>query len=73
MADELQERDHRFSDLLDNVELVSMMLDTEDWITYCNDYLLKLTGWGREEVLGQDWFRIFVPSDAQDVKASSSP
>lgn len=68
VADELQERDRRFSDLLDNVELVSMMLDTGGRITYCNDYLLKLTGWRREDVLGQDWFRIFVPPEAQDVK-----
>ena len=68
-ADELQERDRRFSDLLGNVELVSMMLDTKARITYCNDYLLQLTGWRREEVLGQDWFEIFVPSEAHDVES----
>ena len=70
VADELLERDHRFRELLGNVELISMMLDTEACITYCNDYLLQLTGWGREEVLGQDWFQIFVPSGAHDVKAT---
>src|ERR1700686_1170047 len=59
VADELRERDRRFSDLLDNVELVSMMLDTSARITYCNDHLLHLTGWRREELLGQDWFKLF--------------
>jgi PAS domain S-box-containing protein len=43
-TNELREKDRRFRDLLDNVELVSMMLDTNARITYCNDYLLQLTG-----------------------------
>ncbi|MEA3153368.1 MAG: hypothetical protein QOK44_957, partial [Betaproteobacteria bacterium] len=47
---ELRESERRFSDLLRNVELVSLMLDREARITYCNDYLLRLTGWRHEEV-----------------------
>src|SRR6202035_5412521 len=29
-------------------------------ITYCNDYLLRLTGWRREEVIGRNWFELFI-------------
>ena len=36
-AQELRESERRFSDMLRNVELVSMMLDREARITYCND------------------------------------
>jgi len=67
-ADELRERDRRFSDLLGNVELVSMMLDTDARITYCNDYVLRLTGWQREELLGQNWFKIFAPSEVHNLQ-----
>jgi len=65
---ELLERDRRFSDLLDNVELVSMMLDTSARITYCNDFLLQLTGWRREELLGKNWFKIFIQPEVHNVQ-----
>src|SRR6185369_4624951 len=38
-------------------------------ITYCNDYLLRLTGWKREEVTGRDWFELFIPSEASSLKS----
>ncbi|MES2880003.1 MAG: EAL domain-containing protein [Pseudomonadota bacterium] len=66
--DELRESDRRFSDLLGNVELLSLMLDREANITYCNDYLLRLTGWQYEEVFGRNWFELFIPPECQDVK-----
>ena len=60
-AQELNESERRFSTLLGNVELVSLMLDREARITYCNEYLLRLTGWRQEEVIGRNWFEVFVP------------
>ncbi len=57
----LRESERRFSDLLNNVELAAVMLDGAGLITYCNDYLLRLSGWSIEEVIGQDWFVLFVP------------
>jgi len=62
-ADELRESDRRFRDMLGNLELVSMMLDRNAQITYCNDHLLRLTGWQREEVIGQNWFDLFLQID----------
>src|SRR5450830_456188 len=47
---ELRESERRFSDMLGNVALVSVMVDREERITYCNEYLLRLTGWRHEEV-----------------------
>jgi PAS domain S-box-containing protein/diguanylate cyclase (GGDEF)-like protein len=67
-AKDLLESERRFSDMLGNIELVSMMLDCEAQITYCNDYLLRLTGWRREEVLGREWFDLFIPAGHDDVK-----
>ena len=64
----LRESDRRFSDMLDKVEMLSLMLDTEGRVTYCNDYLLRLTGWRREEVVGQSGFSLFLPPDVADVR-----
>jgi diguanylate cyclase (GGDEF)-like protein/PAS domain S-box-containing protein len=63
----LHESERRFSDLLENVELISMMLDCEARITYCNDYLLRLSGWRRDEVIGKNWWEFFVPPEIQDL------
>ncbi len=69
VQDALRESDRRFSELLDNVELLSLMLDCQGRITYCNDYLLRLTDWRRQEVLGVSWFEHFIPTDLDRVKA----
>ncbi|MBS1198672.1 MAG: diguanylate cyclase protein, partial [Proteobacteria bacterium] len=69
----LRESERRFIDLLGNVELISMMLDREARITFCNDYLLRLTGWQREEIVGRDWFDVFIPPEIGDLKGSFFP
>jgi diguanylate cyclase (GGDEF)-like protein/PAS domain S-box-containing protein len=63
VAKALSESERRFRDIFGNVSLVSLMLDLEGRITYCNDYLLRLTGRPREAVLGHNWFELFVPAD----------
>ena len=64
----LRESERRFSDMLRNVELASVMLDREALVTFCNDYLLRLTGWRHEEVIGRNWFELFIPSQSTDEK-----
>ena len=59
----LQESEHRFRKMLENVEIVAVMLDTDGNVTFCNDYLLGLTHRAREEVIGRNWFELFVPPD----------
>ncbi len=67
--EELHESDRRFNDMLDKVEMISLMLDCEGRITYCNDYLLRLTGWEREEIAGRNWFDMFVPPEMGNVRS----
>ena len=69
VAEALRESERRFSGVLDNLDLASMMLDTDARITYCNGYLLTLTGWSRDEVLGRSWFDLFLPPEDVDMKA----
>ncbi len=59
----LLESERLFTDLLENIELVSIMRDTRGRITYSNEYLLRLTGWLLEEIIGQNWVEIFLPPE----------
>ena len=65
-ADDLRESERRFSTLMQNIELISLMLDRNGAITYCNDYLLRLTGWTRDEALGQNWLEKFLPPEIRE-------
>jgi PAS domain S-box-containing protein len=59
----LSTSERRFREVLENVSLIGVMLDTEGRILLCNDHLLSITGWKREEVLHRNWFEIFLPPD----------
>ncbi|MGH7484345.1 MAG: PAS domain-containing hybrid sensor histidine kinase/response regulator, partial [bacterium] len=61
--DELRDSERRFREILDNLELISVMLDRDARVTYCNDYFLRVTGWQREDVIGTDWFERFAPPE----------
>ena len=60
-SDALRESERRFREILGNIHLASVMLDRDARITYCNDFMLQLSGWSREEVLGRNWFELFIP------------
>jgi PAS domain S-box-containing protein len=63
---ELHETERRFREMLDNLELISIMLDQQGRLLYCNDYFLRLTGWSREEAIGTDWFEVFLAPEHRD-------
>ncbi|MGO9567077.1 MAG: PAS domain S-box protein [Desulfomonilaceae bacterium] len=64
----LIESERRFREILENVRLVAICLDIIGNITFCNDFLLEITGWQREEVLGRNWFEVFVPVNDRDKR-----
>lgn len=62
----LQESEKRFRDILESIDLVSVMLDSEGKVTFCNDFLLDLTGYERQEVLGANWFELFIADEFKE-------
>ena len=64
----LEESNRRFHEILANVELIAITLDKDGDVTFCNDYLLRLAGWSRAEVVGRSWLDTFLPETAADVK-----
>ena len=35
-------------------------------IVFANEQFLKLTGWKEQEVIGQDWFDMFIPNEISE-------
>ncbi|TGL78309.1 hybrid sensor histidine kinase/response regulator [Leptospira yasudae] len=62
----LIESERRFRVTLENINLIGLGLDSEANITFCNDYLLNLSGWKREEIIGKNWFDYFLPEQEKD-------
>jgi PAS domain S-box-containing protein len=70
-AEALRVSERRFRELLERVQLVAVMTDRNGTITFCNDYTLAITGWTREEVIGQPATTFldpeFLPHSAEDA------
>ena len=63
----LRKSEERLRSMLENVNLVAVILDAQGNIVFCNDYALRLTGWELGEVIGKNWFDLFVPP-AEDIR-----
>jgi len=68
----LRESERRFREMLETTHLVSAMLDQSGNITFCNDFLLRLTGWKRDEVMGRNWCDLFIPPGQYDKQLFST-
>ncbi len=58
--EELFESDRRYNNLLKSMNILSVILDKNGNITFCNEYLLNSTGYKREELIGKNWGSIFI-------------
>jgi len=63
----LKQSEEQFRTVLETMQMIGLMLDGDGNITFCNDYLLNLTHWQRDEVIGKNWFRLFLPAKVQDT------
>lgn len=63
----LSESERRFRTLMEQVQMIAIMLDEHGNIIFCNDFLLKLTGWSREEIIGRNWFDTFISDNVKEV------
>ncbi|MCF8381194.1 MAG: response regulator [Bacteroidales bacterium] len=59
----LLESERRLTEVLESGNIVSLLLDKEGFIKYCNNYLLEITGYTLDEVLEKNWFELFIPKD----------
>ncbi len=58
--------ERKWRNVLVNVPQLGITLDTQARIVFVNDYFLNLTGWKKNEVLGQNWFDMFIPEPVRE-------
>lgn len=61
--DALRESERWFRQVLNDVEVLAVMLDRDGCITFVDDFLLLTTGWKRHEIMGRNWFDLFIAED----------
>ncbi len=62
----LEKSESKWRHILINAPQIGISLDPSARTIFANDYFLELTGWKREEVLGRDWFDIFLPESTRE-------
>ncbi|MFB9864342.1 PAS domain S-box protein [Rufibacter immobilis] len=69
----LRESMHQFRSFLSQVNLAYVSMDLDLRVVYVNDYFLQYTGYKREEVIGQNYYDLFVsekerPARIQEIR-----
>jgi two-component system, cell cycle sensor histidine kinase and response regulator CckA len=62
----LKESERRFRETLEGANLIALQLDLEGKIVFVNDYLAHLTNWNLEDIVGQNWFDLFIPENQRN-------
>jgi PAS domain S-box-containing protein len=58
------------NDVFEMIRGIVVILDPMGQITLCNSYFENLTGYASSEIIGEDWFDIFIPeSDRKTIRA----
>lgn len=64
----LAELERRFINVLESGNIVSLIVDKEGNIKFCNQYFIKLTGYTSNEIINQNIFKMLFPEDLR-IKA----
>ncbi len=66
----LRESERRFRNMMENVHLATVMLDSQSRVVFINEFLLHILDWHLEEVIGRDWVDLCIPPE--DAEATRS-
>jgi PAS domain S-box-containing protein len=58
--------ERKWRDVLVNTPQIGVGLDRNGAIVFANPSLLALTGWAEAEVIGQNWFDLFIPEPVRE-------
>ncbi len=57
----------RFREFFEKAHLLFLSLDSDARVIACNDYVVRLTGFDRSDLLGRDWIETAVPEDERPM------
>lgn len=58
--------EYKWRHVLLNTPQIGVSLDPHGIIIFANQYFFDLTGWTETEVIGREWFEMFIPDDIRD-------
>lgn len=61
----LMESEARMRNMLETIKLISISISSDGTIVFCNDFFCELTGYQQREILGKNWFDMFIPQNIQ--------
>ena len=61
-----RESEEKWRNILVKIPMIGLTLDPRETIVFANEYFLELTGWTEAEVLGQNWFDLFIPPEIRE-------
>ncbi len=61
-----QEWERRFTNIMQSVHLVSIILNSQAKIIFCNQYILDITGYTEDDIIGKNYFDIFIDDKDKD-------
>lgn len=68
---DLAQQERKWRLMMNDLKLIVVELNTLGQIKYANPYLLELTGYQENEILGKDWFELLLPSShSYDVQSA---
>ncbi len=56
----------RCKNVLEKISLIAIMLDDNGKILFVNDFFCELTEYNRNELIGKNWFDIFIPDNLKE-------
>ena len=66
-----READRKLREVMERTRFLALLLDGRGVIEFCNDAVLGVTGYAREEMVGKNWFDLCVPEDQREARLRS--
>ena len=63
-----READRKLREVLERTRFLALLLDAGGAVEFCNDAVLGLTGYAREEMVGKNWFTLCVPEEQREAR-----
>ena len=56
----------KWRNILVNTPQIGVALNPDGRIVFVNQHFLKITGWSEKEIMGRNWFDLFIPEDIRE-------
>lgn len=64
--EKLREMVSRFNKIFESGNILSVILDKRGNIIFCNNYLIEISQYAHHELIGKNWFDIFIPNEKRE-------